>query len=165
MSYSLFKREYKEHLISKFNNNIKILDVGCGSGGYFELLNDNFKNIDGIEIYPNYVQMFNLETKYKRLIIGDILKQDLIEWEYFIMGDIIEHLSYEEAFQLIEKIHNSNKFMMIAVPYNYEQGVEFGNVHEIHKQPDLTKDIFLERYPCMKYLIGDDHYGYFINYD
>ena len=69
-SYSLFKKEYKDHLVSKFPNDIQILDVGCGSGGYFELLNDYYHNIDGIEIYPNYVQMFNLDTKYKNLIIG-----------------------------------------------------------------------------------------------
>lgn len=164
-SYSLFKKEFKEHLIKYFNNEIKILDVGCGSGGYFELLNNHFQNIDGIEIYPNYVQMFNLDTKYKRLIIGDILKQDLIDWEYFIMGDIIEHLTYEEASQLIENIHNSNKYMMIAVPYLFKQNEEYGNIHEIHKQEDLTKELFLERYPCMKYLFGDNNYGYFVNYD
>ena len=164
-SYSLYKKEFKEHLVSKFANDIQILDVGCGSGGYYELLNDSYKNIDGIEIYPNYVQMFNLDTKYRRLILGDILLQDLKEWEYFIMGDIIEHLTYEEALNLIEKIHNSGKFMMVAVPYLFQQDEEYGNIHEIHKQPDLTKEIFLQRYACMKFLFGDDNYGYFVNYD
>lgn len=164
-SYSLYKKEFKDHLVNRFANDIQILDVGCGSGGYFELLNLYYPNIDGIEIYPNYVQMFNLDTKYRRLIIGDILQQDLTEWEYFIMGDVIEHLSYEEALQLIEKIHKSGRFMMVAVPYLFKQDEEYGNIHEIHKQPDLTKEIFLERYPCMKFLFGDNNYGYFINYD
>jgi SAM-dependent methyltransferase len=164
-SYSLYKSEFKEHLKLNFNNDIKILDVGCGSGGYFELLHDYYKNIDGIEIYPKYVEMFNLDTKYKKLIIGDILEQDLIHWDYFIMGDIIEHLTKYEALNLISKIHNSGKFMMVAVPYLFEQGEEYGNIHEIHKQPDLTKEIFLERYPCMKFLFGDNNYGYFVNYD
>jgi SAM-dependent methyltransferase len=164
-SYSLYKKEFKDHLVNKFANDIQILDVGCGSGGYFELLNGSYNNIDGIEIYPNYIQMFNLDSKYRRLILGDILLQDLTEWEYFIMGDIIEHLTYEEALHLIEKIHNSGKFMMIAVPYLFQQDEEYGNIYEIHKQPDLTKEIFLERYPCMKFLFGDNNYGYFVNYD
>jgi hypothetical protein len=38
------------------------------------------------------------------------------------------------------------------------------NVHETHLQPDLTPEIFLERYPMMKLLVGDDKYGYYINY-
>jgi cyclopropane fatty-acyl-phospholipid synthase-like methyltransferase len=152
-------------LVSKFANDIQILDVGCGSGGYFELLNGSYNNIDGIEIYPNYIQMFNLDTKYRRLILGDVLHQDLSGWEYFIMGDVIEHMTYEEALQLIQKIHNSGKFMMVAVPYLFNQDEEYGNIHEIHKQPDLTKEVFLERYPCMKFLFGDNNYGYFVNYD
>ena len=152
-------------MVSKFANDIQILDVGCGSGGYFELLNGSYNNIDGIEIYPNYIQMFNLDTKYRRLILGDVLQQDLSEWEYFIMGDVIEHMTYEEALQLIQKIHNSGKFMMVAVPYLFNQDEEYGNIHEIHKQPDLTKEVFLERYPCMKFLFGDNNYGYFVNYD
>jgi len=164
-SYSLYKKEFKDHLVNRFANDIQILDVGCGSGGYFELLNLYYPNIDGIEIYPNYVQMFNLDTKYRRLIIGDILQQDLSEWEYFIMGDVIEHMTYEEALQLIEKIHKTGKFMMVAVPYLFQQDEEYGNIHEIHKQPDLTKEIFLQRYSCMKFLFGDNNYGYFINYD
>jgi len=164
-SYSLYKREFKEHLILSFKSDIKILDVGCGSGGYYELLNDYYKHIDGIEIYPNYVQMFKLDEKYNNLIIGDILNQELNFWDYFIMGDIIEHLTYEEGLNLIQNIHDSGKFMMVAIPYLFEQGEEYGNVHEIHKQPDLTKDIFLERYPCMKFLFGDNNYGYFVNYD
>lgn len=164
-SYSLFKKEFKDHLVSKFANDIQILDVGCGSGGYYELLNGYYENIDGIEIYPNYIQMFNLDTKYRRLILGDILLQDLTEWKYFIMGDVIEHMTYEEALQLIQKIHNSGKFMMVAVPYLFKQDEEYGNIHEIHKQPDLTKEVFLERYPCMKFLFGDNNYGYFVNYD
>ena len=54
---------------------------------------------------------------------------------------------------------------MVGVPYMYEQGVYEGNIHEIHQQPDLTKDVFLKRYPQMHLLMGNDDYGYFINYE
>jgi hypothetical protein len=52
---------------------------------------------------------------------------------------------------------------MIAVPYLYEQGEEFGNIHETHLQPDLTPEIMLERYPDLKLIYGDENYGYYGN--
>ena len=68
------------------------------------------------------------------------------------------------AQKLLSILHNADKFMLVAVPYLYEQGAWGGNEFEIHLQPDLTKELFLHRYPMMSYLVGDDKYGYFINY-
>ena len=163
-SYNLFKDEVKHNIVNSFERDIKILDVGAGCGTYSTLLKDNFPNMDGIEIFEQYVNDFDLRSKYNNLYIDNILDFDIKPYDLFIMGDIIEHLAFYEAKNLIEKIHRADKFMIISVPYNYEQKAEFSNVHEINKQPDLTKDLFLERYQCMKYLIGDDHYGYFTNY-
>ena len=53
---------------------------------------------------------------------------------------------------------------MVGVPYNYIQGEWEGNVYETHLQPDLTKENMVERYPHLKYLMGDEGYGYYINY-
>lgn len=163
-SYNLFKEEVKQNIINTFQPDINILDVGAGCGTYSNLLKANFPNMDGIEIFEQYVHDFDLKSKYNNLFIEDILEFDITPYDLLIMGDIIEHLTFVEAKNLIEKIHRADKFMMIAVPYNYIQGIEFGNVHEVHKQPDLTKELFLQRYPSMKFLIGDDHYGYFTNY-
>ena len=44
----------------------------------------------------------------------------------------------------------------------YPQGAIKDNIYEIHKQPDLTKENMLERYPDLKLLIGCDAYGYYI---
>jgi hypothetical protein len=51
-----------------------------------------------------------------------------------------------------------------AVPYLFEQGEEYGNIYEKHQQADLTPAIFLERYPMMRLLFGDENYGYYVNY-
>jgi len=53
---------------------------------------------------------------------------------------------------------------MIAVPFLYEQGEWEGNVYETHHQPDLTPAIMQERYPELNLLIGDNAYGYYVNY-
>ena len=55
--------------------------------------------------------------------------------------------------------------MIVAVPYQYEQGEEYGNVYEIHKQDDLTPEIVKKRYPMLKLLYGNDEYGYYVKID
>jgi len=164
-SYSLFKDEVKKHFIKNVQKSVKILDVGAGSGTYALLLGDEYPNIDAIEIFPNYLHMFNLQDIYKNVIIGDILETDFDEYDYLIMGDVLEHMTFLQAKNLLDKITAKDKICLVAVPYMFEQGTEFDNVYETHHQPDLTKEIFLERYPQMKFLCGDDNYGYFVNYD
>lgn len=38
VSYSYFKKDIREYLIGRFNKDSSILDVGCGSGTYYNLL-------------------------------------------------------------------------------------------------------------------------------
>lgn len=166
MPYSTgyLKEEIKSHFIQNFNPSMKILDAGAGCGTYSNLLKSVFRNMDGIEIFPNYVDMFGLKSKYENLFVADILTFDLSPYDYIIFGDIIEHLTFQQAKDLLDKVSELKKSCLVGVPYNYPQGTEFGNVHETHLQPDLTEDIFLTRYPNMKLLMGNHEYGYFINY-
>lgn len=164
-SYGKYKTEYKQHMIETFGvNSLNILDAGAGSGAYSDLLLDAFPNLYALEIYPNYIEMFDLYKKYKQVYIGDILSFDLSAYDYIILGDIIEHLQYEEAHTFLQWIKDNNKKCMVAVPYMFEQGEEYGNIHETHHQSDLTQEIMLIRYPMLKFLFGDENYGYFINY-
>jgi SAM-dependent methyltransferase len=163
-SYGEFKNEVRQHLIENFKKDISILDVGCGAGTYSRLLKDHFNNIDGVEIFENYFSMFNLYELYNNLFRISILDFDYSNYDYIIMGDILEHLSIEESTKLLENIQELGIKTLVAVPYLYEQGEEFGNIYETHHQPDLTPEIFLERYPMMRLLFGDDKYGYYVNY-
>ena len=65
---------------------------------------------------------------------------------------------------LLNKIHRMGKKAMVAVPYKFEQGEEYGNIHETHHQPDLTVAIMYQRYPMLRLIYGDLRYGYYINY-
>lgn len=160
------KKEFKQHFIDTFSitPDIKILDVGAGSGSYFHLLHNNFKNIDALEIFAPYVKNFSLESLYSKVHIGDILNFDISTYDYLIMGDIIEHLYFPEALNLLSKLDSAGKKFMVAVPYLYPQGECYDNIHEIHHQPDLTDELFLMRYPMMKTFWKDEMYGYYINY-
>jgi 2-polyprenyl-3-methyl-5-hydroxy-6-metoxy-1,4-benzoquinol methylase len=162
-SYAKYKTEYKDHMIESFEG-LKILDAGAGSGMYSDLLLDKFPIMDALEIFPNYIEMFKLKEKYNNVFIGDILSFDLSSYDYIILGDIIEHLKYEQAYLFLNNITELGKKCMVAVPYMFEQGEEFGNVYETHHQPDLTKERMFERYPMLNFLFGDENYGYYINY-
>lgn len=163
-SYSYFKEEVKQHLISNFDSDIKILDVGAGSGSYGLLLNSYFKNIDALEIFSDYIHQFNLNDIYENVYESDILDFDISKYDYLILGDIIEHLEFTDANLLLRYITNSNKKCIVAIPYLMQQGEVNGNVYEVHKQDDLTNDIFIERYPYMRLLYCNNEYGYYINY-
>jgi len=167
MPYSTgyLKNEIKAHFLKNVHPNTKILDGGAGCGTYSHLLKSHFPYMDGIEIFPNYVDMFDLNNKYNNLFIENILEFDITPYEYIILGDIIEHMSVADARSFLDKIKSLDKLCLVGVPYNFPQGTEFDNVHETHLQPDLTESIFLDRYPNMKLLMGNHEYGYFVNYE
>jgi SAM-dependent methyltransferase len=162
-SSTAFKEDIKNHILSNIKPNEKILDVGAGSGTYARMLGKYFY-IDAVEIFEPYVEKFELHELYNKVYNVNILAFDFSPYDYIIMGDILEHIPKYEAMNLVSKINSAGKKCLIAVPYLYEQGEYDGNVHEIHHQPDLTNEIFLERYSSMHLLFKDDGYGYYINY-
>jgi predicted TPR repeat methyltransferase len=164
-SYSIYKTDVKEHFSKHIPSNTKILDVGPGAGTYSDLLRDLGYKIDCLEIFEPYIHQFDLNFKYENVIIGDITNFDFTLYDYIIMGDVLEHLTTEDAKIFIDKVNLTNKKCLVAVPYNYEQGEHFGNIYETHLQPDLTPINVLERYPSLKLIFGNELYGYYINYD
>ena len=164
-SYSLFKNEFKNHLILNVRKTTAILDVGAGAGTYGKLLKNDFPNIDGIEIHLPYSQMFNLADNYKNLHVGDVRDFELTQYDYIILGDVLEHMTYEDARELLDRIAALDILCMVAIPYLFEQGVEYNNEFERHLQPDLTHEVFLERYPEFHCLWRDKNYGYYVNYE
>lgn len=166
-SYPLFKAEVAKHIKEVLNPHHIILDVGAGSGIYADLLGDKFPYIDAIEIFHPYVDMFKLKEKYRFVMVADITEAPAHLWrayDYIILGDVVEHMDFKTAFKLLNDFDRYGKRILVAVPYLYEQGAEFNNQHETHLQPDLTNKIFIQRYPFMHLLYGDDKYGYYINY-
>lgn len=169
-SYPEFKQEFKQHFVNNFEKLTKILDVGPGAGVYGKLLSQEGYKIDCLEIWAPYVEQFNLHSIYDNVIIGDIRYFDISSYDYIIMGDVLEHLTFSDAKALLDKIEKNKIKCLVAVPYNYSQGASEGNVYETHWQPDLTPENVLTRYPNLKELEickghnGNPFYGYYINY-
>lgn len=163
-SYNFYKENVRLHFLTQISQNTKILDVGPGSGTYGNLLRPFGYKLDCIEIWEPYINQFELKKIYHKVHVGDILHFDFSNYEYLILGDILEHISLSEAQDLIEKIFDANIKCLVAVPYLYEQGSFEGNSNEIHLQPDLTPSLMRERYKTLHLLFGNDEYGYYVNY-
>jgi hypothetical protein len=82
-----------------------------------------------------------------------------------ILGDVLEHLSIEDAQNLLSDLTLKNIYCMVAVPYQMEQEAVGGNIYEIHKQSDLTIYNFTDRYPLMKPFKMNGFYGLYLNYN
>lgn len=161
-SYKYFKKEVKEYLESKFDRDTTILDVGAGCGTYYELLKDYFSEIDAVEVFKPNIESYALMDKYKKVYNADIKDFKYFRYGIIIFGDVIEHLTVEEAQEVLKYAYDKCDEMIVAVPYLLKQGIEENNVYEIHKQADLTDEIVKERYPMLKLLYKNDEYGYYV---
>lgn len=142
--------DVKTYLTENFNPNSTILDVGCGHGFYYKLLNDYFKKFDAVEIWKPYIEEYNLLEMYDNVYNTNILDFEFDYYDIIIMGDILEHLERSEAQKLLDKIKNKCSELIVVVPYYLPQDIVFGNKYEIHLQPDLDDKIMEEYYPMLE---------------
>lgn len=162
-SFQFFKQEVRDYIVDNVDINKKILDVGAGIGTYADMLKNYGYYMDCVEIYEPYVSNYQLDKKYNNVFIQSVVGFHFDYYEFIIMGDVLEHLSVEDAQSIIRKIVHSGKQCLVAVPYLMEQGEHEGNVHETHLQPDLTPAVMETRYPELKLLYANQYYGYYVN--
>jgi autotransporter strand-loop-strand O-heptosyltransferase len=163
-SYTYFKEEVREWFKNNVPANTKVLDVGPGQGTYGKLLFELGYNIDAIEVWRPYITEYKLWEYYGNIHNADIREFDWSEYEFIILGDVLEHLTSEEGQKLITDIARARKQCLVAIPYMMEQdGEEYGNIYETHLQPDLTKEVMAERYPTLDLLYANEYYGYYVS--
>jgi hypothetical protein len=163
-SFDFYNKEVL-NIVCLLAPNGKILEVGPGCGKYGKELKKSFPDgIDAIEIFESYIERFNLESVYRKIYIGDVrnvcLESD--DYEIVIMGDVIEHMLIKDAQAVIKTFSKANCGIIAMVPYLYPQDECFDNPHEAHIQPDLTEEIFLQRYPGFIKIVGNSQQGVFL---
>jgi 2-polyprenyl-3-methyl-5-hydroxy-6-metoxy-1,4-benzoquinol methylase len=142
-----------KYILENINKNAKILDVGFGSGVYGKVLRAfNYRNIDGIDIYGDNIEKLGLDMIYDNIFIENILDFDFKYYDLIIMGDVLEHIELELAKNLLSKFIKGNKCgnIVVSIPYEYEQGEEYGNPYEKHLQPGVTQEYMKKHYPCLQ---------------
>lgn len=162
ISTKYFKEQTKYFIQQKYNKDTFILDVGAGSGTYFNMLNPlGYTNIDCVEAFSPYILKFDLKNKYNNIFYGDVteLKIDYSRYDLVILGDVFEHIEKQKSIKLLKDIYPTD--IIIAIPFGGEQDAINGNSYEIHQQIDLTLINFLEQYSSLNPLCVRFDYGVF----
>lgn len=140
----------------KQNSTLRVLDIGCGSGNYGKLLYRFKGQVDGIEVFEPNIRKFKLREIYNSVYSCNALGFNFYDdYNIFILGDILEHLTPKDARELLDTLKNSQNcgLIVVAVPFLYEQDEIDSNKYEIHLQPDLTLEVMKERYPELNLFI------------
>ena len=136
------------------------LDVGAGQGTYADILKGHLAMIDGIEVWTDYIVEFDLLRKYTMVHSQDarVLLPDLADiysepqYDLIIFGDILEHMTEEEALTCWDAAGKIATWGLISVPIiHYPQGAVGGNPYEVHVQDHLTPERVREVYGPFDY--------------
>lgn len=141
---------YCSQLIRELNPK-KVLDVGLGSTARWGSLIREFTDVwnsrvykntwkvrlDGVEIYkPNILPIH--KYLYTNIYLGDIRKiiNNLVNYDLILLGDVIEHLSEEDAIVLLKQCLKKAKYVLVNTPLgelkNFPQDAIYGNPFEKH---------------------------------
>lgn len=126
----------------------RFLDIGCGAGWYgqtIRMMCGGTTQIDAVEVFPEYIERHKLDCFYNRIIVGDIRKLcgSLNDYDLIIMGDILEHLTHDEAIEVVKAIQPKCRFLWCAIPINMGRPWSTGYI-----QPDCD----FEENPYNKHL-------------
>lgn len=128
----------------------KILDVGAGSGTYYNALKRNGyhrASVDAIEIWKPYIDEFNLSSKYKNVFEVDVREWKDFDYDVVIFGDILEHMTKDEALAVWSRVSDQAKNAVISIPIiHYHQGHINGNPYEEHVKDDWSHTEVVESF-------------------
>lgn len=133
----------------KKNDVRHVLDMGAGKGTYSDLLRDLVETIDAVEIWHPYIEEYDLHNKYDAVYNNDIrgFTTGGNHYDLVIFGDVLEHMTEDEALYTWGWVPDYSKAGMISVPIiHYPQGAEFNNPYEVHVQEHLTPEYVQETY-------------------
>lgn len=118
----------------------KMLDIGCGCGTYAKMFPD--AQWTGVEIWKPYVDQYGLNNLY-----GTLFNEDARHWipddhyDIAIAGDVLEHMSEEEAGRLLNKLRGCADTVIVSIPLgHYPQDAYEGNPYERHVKDNWTDE-------------------------
>lgn len=131
-----------------------VLDIGAGSGTYKKLFAKNKLFPDcvwtAIEAWQPYINDFGLTSLYNRVINSDVMQvdlQSLAPVDMTFMGDVLEHLSKQDAVTLVDRVMSMSRYAVISIPIvHWPQAERHGNPYEVHVKDDWSDSEVLETF-------------------
>jgi len=122
-----------------------VLDIGIGFGSkgmlfreYTDVWNGSMfawkVQIDGVEIFEKYITDLQ-RSIYDNIHVGNIVEivDSLPDYDLIYMGDVLEHLTREQGFELITKLKRKCRDLIIVTPAKVgHQGAVYENENETH---------------------------------
>lgn len=159
------------HLGDDFFNHKSILDVGAGSGTYSNLYSNallprtKFK-WSAVEIWEPYIEKFELNKKYDVVHKTDILsflKENEEFYDIIFMGDIIEHMTKEEAQEVMKLAQETSYLVIMSIPIvHYPQDEFEGNPYEAHVKDDWSTEEVLSSFSNIVHYGVENEIGVFL---
>jgi 2-polyprenyl-3-methyl-5-hydroxy-6-metoxy-1,4-benzoquinol methylase len=125
----------------------QFLDIGTGQGTYYRLFNQYYPNAKwtGVEGYKPYIEGFKLREKYDVLHHADARELygkniDISQLHYHVVfcGDVLEHMTKEEAITLVEKLKSACGILIISIPIIKWPQHDESNPFQIHVKDDWS---------------------------
>ena len=144
----------------EFNNTVsKVIDLGPGRGTYHKyyarkahILNHAYWI--GIEVWEPYLKEFGLKDIYNEMYIEDVRFFNFSKIgniDLVFAGDVLEHMTKEEAIQVVSEVLKYSKKLIISIPIIYHpQDAYEGNPFEIHIKDDWSHEEVLNTFPHIK---------------
>lgn len=163
-------------------NPLNVLDIGAGSGTYAKLAKSGEQQWTALEVFAPYVKMFDLNSLYGHIYIGDarytdysVLPSRLLlsprqsaglqgGWGYslIIAADMLEHMPKDDAKLLIERLRKHCRHLLLCFPVEHQEqhAGDEGNDFETHIDHWTydEMDMYLNHVigvPVEKQLVGD----------
>lgn len=162
-SYRQGKPEVKFWLAQNLSNGSTVLDVGACDGVWSNLLSEWY-TMDAVEVWEANVEKYHLMDKYEDVYVKNIKDVFYNHYDLVIFGDVIEHMTVEDAQKVLAYAMRHSNMVIVAVPFLFKQDAIYGNPYERHIQDDLTPQLFHERYPGFSPLFIYPKYGYYVWY-
>ena len=127
-----------------------MLDIGMGNGkigfvaremldivlGGRHLRKDWRTRIDGIEIFPDYIQAHHqMRQDLEGIADVDAIIDGAQCYDLIVLGDVLEHFEKLRAWDLLDMcMAHTRRHLIINVPLGerWQQGEMYGNLHERH---------------------------------
>ena len=121
-----------------------VLDVGAGAGVYLDIIRRDLGNsvrVTAVEAWNPYIEQFNLKNRYDEVIAEDVRNVENFNYDLVIFGDVIEHMSEEDAVKMWELVSKQAKYAIISIPIiHYHQDAINGNPYEVHVEEDWNAE-------------------------